>query len=239
NMVLVVAGNVNVEKIKEMEATYFGGLSAFETEKYKEVKPDQKNPIVMLKHKKTEQTHFALGVRTVSLTDEKERIPLSVLASLLGGGMSSRLFHEIRERRGLSYYVRTLSENFLDSGYLATFAGVDPKRIDEEINVVVAEYEKLSKIPDITENELTKAKEFTKGHFILEMEDTKSVAAFYAVAQLLEKKLETPEELIKKIDNVKLEDVLVVARKYLGAKSLSLAIIGDFRDEDHFKKLLI
>ena len=237
NMVIVVAGKVDPEKGDKLIEKYFGELKTFTTEGFKSVIEGQKDSQVKIQYKKTDQAHFALGVRTVGVLDEKERYPLSLLASILGGGMSSRLFHEVREKRGLAYYVRASSENYLDCGHLTTYVGADPKRIEEAIRVILAEYKKVQTKGEITEEELTKAKEYTKGHFVLELEDTHSVSAFFASSLLLEKKLEAPSEVMKKVDQVKLSDILRVAKKYLSTP-LNLAIIGDFKDENRFKKLL-
>lgn len=238
NMTLVIAGKVDVEKMKVMADKYFGGLSTFTTEGYKKVIEGQKENAVFIKTKTTEQAHFAVGVRTVGLMDGKDKYPLNVLSAILGGGMSSRLFHEVREKRGLSYYVRTISENFADAGYLATFVGADPKRIDEAIQVVVEEYKKVRNDGEITEKELSKAKEYVKGHFVLDLEDTKSVAVFYGATWTLEKKLENPNLILEKLDEVTLEDVRRVAKKYL-SEPLNLAIIGNFEDKGRFEKLLM
>ncbi len=237
NMVLVVAGKVDVEKVIKDAEKYFGDIKSFSAKGYQSVIEGQTAPAVKLQYKKTDQAHFAIGVRTVGLVHEKDRYPLSILGSLLGGGMSSRLFHEVREKRGLAYYVRTSSDNYLDVGHLTTFVGADPKRIDEAIEVVVAEYKKVCEAGVLTAEEVNKAKEYTKGHFVLDLEDTRSVSIFYATDLLLEKKLEEPAEVIKKIDEVKLADVVRVAKKYLSGP-LNLAIIGDFKDEGRFLKLL-
>lgn len=237
NMVVVVAGKVDVKKIEAMVKKYFGDHPTFTTEGYKSVIEGQKSPAVRLQYKKTDQAHFAIGVRTVGMNDEKDRYPLTILSAILGGGMSSRLFHEVREKRGLAYYVRTVSDNYLDCGHLTTYVGADPKRITDAITVVRDEYKKVLKDGEITAAELTKAKEYIKGHFVLELEDTRSVAVFYASDLLLEKKLENPAEVVKKIESVTIEDVRRVAKEYL-VRPLNLAIIGDFKDDAQFKKLL-
>jgi predicted Zn-dependent peptidase len=237
NMVVIVAGKVDVDETQEMVKKFFSGHPTFTTEGYKSVIEGQKDPAVLIQHKKTDQAHFGIGVRTVGVSDEKDKYPLSVLAAILGGGMSSRLFHEVREARGLAYYVRTISENYMDCGYLTTFVGADPARIDEAIRVVADEYKKVKKDGEITEEELTKAKEYLKGHFVLELEDTRSVAVYYGSDFLLEKKLENPEEIIKRIEKVKLADVMRVAKEYL-SRPLNLAIIGNFEDKARFEKLL-
>ena len=237
NMVIVIAGKVEVNKTLGLVEKYFSLHPTFTTEGHKSVIEGQKDPQVKIHHKKTDQAHFALGVRTVGLPEEKERYPLTVLSSILGGGMSSRLFHEVREKRGLAYYVRTVSESYMDCGHLTTFVGSDPKRIDEAISVVGAEYKKMISDNEITEEEVKKAKEFLKGHFVLDLEDTKSVAVFYGSDWVLEKKLENPSEIIAKIEAVKISDVKRMAKKFL-TSPLNLAIIGDYKDHDRFRKLL-
>jgi predicted Zn-dependent peptidase len=237
NMVVVVAGKVDTQKVLKLIENHFGGLSTFTTEGYKSVIEGQKQPAVKVYYKKTDQAHFALGVRTVGVNDEKNKYPLAILSAILGGGMSSRLFHEVREKRGLAYYVRTLSENYLDCGHLTTFVGADPKRIEDAIALVKAEYKKVMKKGEITEEEVTKAREYVKGHFVLELEDTRSVAVFYGSDWILEKKLENPEDVIERFNEVKLADVLRVARQYLTAP-LNLALIGNFESESRFKKLI-
>ncbi|OGH10460.1 MAG: hypothetical protein A2857_00095 [Candidatus Levybacteria bacterium RIFCSPHIGHO2_01_FULL_36_15] len=238
NMVLIIAGSIDVESVLKKAEKYFSAFTGFKTKGFLNTKEEQTGASTLLKNKKTEQAHFALGVRTIGLLDEKDRYPLSVLSSILGGGMSSRLFHEVRERRGLAYYVRTIPESYIDRGYLATFAGVDPKRIDDAIKVVIDEYEKIKDKSSVKEEELKKAKEYLRGHFILDLEDTKSVASFYGSSEMLEKKIENPEDVIEKLNKVTLEEVNRVANKYLDKNRLNLGLIGDFQDESHFQKLL-
>lgn len=238
NMVVVVAGKVDMQKTKKIIEEYFIPLSSYTIEGFSKVTDHQTKPAVFIKHKKTEQTHFALGVRTVGLPHEKDRYSLSVLSAILGGGMSSRLFSEIREKRGLAYYVRSFSESYIDCGYLASFAGVDSKRVDEAIQVVVEEYHKVAQKKEIQGEEVKKAKEYLKGHFILDLEDTRSVATYYASQLILEKKLENPTEVIAKIEAVTPEQVASVAKKYLKVEGLSLAVIGDFSEPSRFEKLL-
>ena len=237
NMAVIVAGKVKVEDILKKADKYFSGLPTFVTPPPPGIVEVQKAPAVSIKFKKTEQAHFALGVRTIGLVNEKDHYPLSVLAAILGGGMSSRLFHEVREKRGLAYYVRTSSDNYVDCGTLATYVGADPARIDEAIKVVVEEYKKIQKKGEITQKELDKSREYVKGHFVLELEDTRSVAIFYGSSLLLEKKLENPDVIIKKTDAVTLDDIQRVIKKYLTGP-LNLAIIGDFENSERFEKLL-
>lgn len=228
NMTVVVAGGINPKKINNLAEKYFGSMMSFNTLRYKKVVENQKKPAIMLRQKQTEQVHIALGVRTVPLS-HPDHYTLAVLASILGGGMSSRLFHEVREKRGLAYYVRTSSDHFVDAGTLVSTAGLDPKRITEGISVMVEEYGKIANGKSQIENsELKKGKEYLKGHLVLELEDSRSVASFYSQEVLLEKKIRTPEQVIKNIEKVTIEDIEKVAKKYIQNSNLNLAVIGNF-----------
>jgi predicted Zn-dependent peptidase len=228
NITVVVAGGINEDKTAGLIEKYFGQMRKFDTLRYIKVIEKQQNPKVLIKDKKTEQVHIALGFRTVPLK-HPDRYALSVLSAILGGGMSSRLFHEVREKRGLAYYVRTSSEQYQDAGNLVSAAGLDPKRVEEGIKVIVEEYSKFANgKAGITAGELIKAKEFLKGHFVLELEDSRSVAGFYSQQELLEEKIENPDDLMAKIDKVTVLDVEKVAGKYFRENSLNLAAIGNF-----------
>lgn len=238
NITVVVAGGIDSAKTLGLVSKYFGKMRRFDTKRYTKIIEAQTKPSVLIKHKKTEQVHLALGVRTVSIS-HKDRYALAVLSAILGGGMSSRLFHEVREKRGLAYYVRSSSDHYRDCGSLVTFSGVDPKRVEEAVKVIVEEYSKVqnSKLK-IQSSELKKAKEFIKGHLVLELEDSRSVASFYAVQELLEKKIDNAEEILLKIDKVSIEEVQEVGGRYFRNQHLNLAVIGDFEDGQRFEKLL-
>src|SRR5664280_1409525 len=238
NLTVVVAGGIKTAEIEKKVEQYFGEMKSFDIIRHIKQLEEQIKPALFVQKKTTEQVHVGLGFRTVSVHNE-EKHALSVLSAILGGGMSSRLFSEVREKRGLAYYVRTGSEHYQDVGNLVSTAGLDPKRVEEGISVIVNEYAKISGLKSgITKKELDKAKEYLKGHFVLELEDSRSVAGFFAQAEVLEKKIETPEEIIAKIDKITVEDVEAVAQKYFKEKQLNLAIIGNFDDRQRFEKLL-
>jgi len=238
NMTVVVAGGINEEEVEGLVGKYFGAMSKFDTIKPEPLVEKQDKPELFMKHKQTEQAHLALGVRTVSIDSDK-RYPLSVLSSILGGGMSSRLFHEVREKRGLAYYVRTNSDEFTDAGSLVSTAGVDPKRVVDAVEVMMQEYQKLSSGKmDLTDAELKKAKEYLKGHFVLDLEDSRSVASLYAHEELLEKEVDTPDDIIAKIDAVTKEQVEEVGREFFVNHGLNMAIIGNFEDRQKLEDLL-
>lgn len=238
NITVVVAGGIDVKKTEELVNKYFAKMPRFDIVRYIPLVENQVKPDLYIKHKTTEQVHIGIGFRTVPINSSQKHA-LSVLSSILGGGMSSRLFSEVREKRGLAYYVRTGSESYQDAGNLVSTAGLDPKRVEEGIQVIIEEYSKFSKgKANITKEELAKAKEYLKGHLVLELEDSRFVAAFYAQEELLEEKVETPEELLEEIDKVTLDQVEAVAKKYFVSSGLNLAIIGNFEDRQRFAKLL-
>lgn len=238
NITVVVAGGIDIEKTVELVKKYFGQMKKFDILRYNKVNEKQENPKVLVKDKKTEQVHIALGFRTVPL-NHPDHYTLSILSAILGGGMSSRLFHEVREKRGLAYYVRTGSEQYQDVGNLVSTAGLDPKRVEEGIKVIVEEYAKFANgKAGITAAELTKAKEFLKGHFVLELEDSRSVAAFYSQQEILEDKIENPDEIMAEIDKVTVSDVEIAAQKYFVEKNMNLAVIGNFTSRQNFENLL-
>lgn len=238
NMTVVVAGGIEPQVVVKLVEKYFGDMAPFGTKKYENIVESQEKPRVFVKHKNTEQVHLALGVRTVPL-NHSHHYPLTILSSILGGGMSSRLFHEVREKRGLGYYVRSSSDHYADCGNFTTTAGIDPKRSQEAVKVIVNEYRKIADSgTHISDKEFKKAKEYVKGHFVLELEDSRDVANYYAHQELLEKAIDNPEKLLLKIDGVEICDVEEVAQTYFVYKHLNLAVIGDHTDKETFEKLL-
>jgi len=238
NLTVVVAGGIDSEDAESLVEKHFGEMKAFPIKKYEALVEKQDKPQVLVKHKQTEQIHIALGVRTVSLASPK-RYPLSLLAAILGGGMSSRLFHEVREKRGLAYYVRTHSDEYADAGTLVSMAGIDPKRVVEAVEVMMAEYRKVARGEmGLTEEELTKAKEFLKGHLVLDLEDSRSVSVYYAHQELLEEKIENPADVLAQIDKVTKEEIEAVGKEFLKESTLNLALIGNFEDRQKLEDLL-
>ena len=236
-MVVSIAGGVGGVGEFRFEPSHLGGVEVVASPPTRSDYRRQQSPQVKIEHKKTEQAHFCLGVRAFEQT-HPDRYVLAVLATILGGGMSSRLFEEVRERRGLAYYVRTELEQFRDTGYLMTQAGVDPHKISEAVRVILAEYRKISRDKsDSLQDELKKAKEYLKGHLILSLENSHAVASLFGSSLLLEGKVLTPEEIIKGIEAVAVADIQRVSRAIL-TKNLNLAIVGPYRDETQFVKIM-
>jgi predicted Zn-dependent peptidase len=188
--------------------------------------------------KKTEQAHFVLGFPAFSCFDDR-RYALAVLANILGGNMSSRLFSEVREKRGLCYYVHSDVDLFYDTGIFGASAGVDPQRIEEAIRVTIAQFTQvIDGVQPITPQELSKAKENVAGRFALEFEESESVAQYYGMRYLVHGAVQTPEQTLEKYQAVTLEHVMTVAQELIQPKHLKLALIGPYSDTTPFEQLL-
>ena len=196
----------------------------------------QDGPRVRVHHKNCDQAHIAIGLRAPSLLDE-DRYALAVMNAVLGGGMSSRLFVEIRERLGLCYYVNSHHDAYTDAGTLIVQAGVDTDRIDLAITSIIEELWKLLSHP-ATEEEFRKAKNFLKGRFVLGVEDTRGLIMYGVRKEVVETGFVEPAETLARYDAVTIEDVHRVAASLLDRSQLNLAVVGPFDDPDHFAALL-
>jgi predicted Zn-dependent peptidase len=186
-----------------------------------------------LHNKKTDQTHFCLGVRAYNLFD-KRKYTLALLSVILGGNMSSRLFIKVRERNGLAYSIHTSVDNATDTGYLVTQAGIDHKNLEKSVKLILQEYKNI-KDKKITEKELQKAKDYLKGTTSLSLDSSDSQASFYAIQELFENGILTPEEKFEKIDKISIDDINKVADDIFVPEKLNLAVIGPFEEKDSVK----
>ncbi|PIR61531.1 MAG: hypothetical protein COU66_03320 [Candidatus Pacebacteria bacterium CG10_big_fil_rev_8_21_14_0_10_44_11] len=192
-----------------------------------------------IEHKQTEQAHLILGWPGISRHEDAMRPQLSILDTVLGGNMSSRLFSEVREKRGLCYYVRSDTDMYHEVGLVGASAGVDPNRVFEAIEVIMNEFAQLaqSKKP-ITAAELVRAKEYIRGTMTLSFEDSRSVAQNYGLKQLLLNKVETLEESLARIQAVTLEEVNQLAVQLFAKAKPKLTVIGPFDQRDKFENLI-
>lgn len=232
--VVAVSGNFDEKKILGNIKKYFSAMPKGKKIKISEVKELQKKPQVKIKFKKTDQTHLVLGTRTYK-REHKDRYVLSLLSIILGGGMSSRLFIEIRERRGLAYYVKTGIEAYEDVGYISTSAGVEHKNLEEAVQIILKEYKRISK-EKVSEKELQKAKDFVKGRLVMGLESSDEVAMFFVSQEVSYGKIITLEERFKFIDKVSADDILRVAKDIFCEKNLNLAVIGPHKDGKKLQK---
>ncbi|MFA6190526.1 MAG: pitrilysin family protein [Candidatus Staskawiczbacteria bacterium] len=238
NVIVCVAGGITREEMEEKVKTYFKGIEKNKEGIKVKVIEKQSEPEILLHYKKTDQTHFCLGVRAYDLFDER-RYALSLLAIILGGNMSSRLFIKVRERNGLAYSIHTSADSTTDAGYLVTQAGIDHKNLEKSIELILQEYKDL-KENKITEKELQKAKDYLKGITSLSLDSSDYQASFYGLQELFEKNIITPEEKFAKIDKISIDDINKVAEDIFLPEKLNLAVIGPYKESefDKFKKLL-
>ena len=233
---IVVAGKINEKKVMQEVNKIFNKISHGQKAKKLKIKEIQTKPKILINFKKTDQTHFVLAVRTFDLFNKKNAV-LSVLAGILGGGMSSRLFQKLREEMGVGYYVRAYNDAFTDHGFLQISAGVDNKRIYEVIEAVLEECKKL-KTEKINLDELNKVKECLIGNMKLSLESTDDIANFYGGQELLKKEIKSSEEKAQEIRKVTASQIQALANDIFKDTKLNLALIGPFKDESKFLKML-
>jgi predicted Zn-dependent peptidase len=191
---------------------------------------------VLLHTKASEQAHLILGVRGYPI-GHPNRYALQLLAVVLGGGMSSRLFTEVRERRGLGYYVHAGNTAYTDTGTFYVSAGVDVTRIDEAITTILGELRTIAAEP-VPGDELEKARGYAKGRFVLRLESPQGTIQYGLRREVLEGEIEDPDELLRQLDQVTVEDVRRVAQDLFDGKRLYLAVVGPFDEPARFEALL-
>jgi predicted Zn-dependent peptidase len=233
-MVLGVAGRIG-DGLLERAQELLGDLEDAETGEPEPTAPHQ-NGRVVVHTKQSEQAHVILGVPSLPL-DHPDRYAIQLLATALGGGMSSRLFSEVRERRGLAYYVYGLNHSYTDAGTLYSQAGVDINRIDDAVATIATELRKIAAEP-LPAEELTKARNFAKGRFVLQLESPQGLALFGLRKEVLEQTLPDPEDVLRGVDAVTSDDVARVAAELIANDRLRLAVIGPFDDASRFEPLL-
>ncbi|MBI4993726.1 insulinase family protein [Candidatus Wolfebacteria bacterium] len=232
---VVVSGKFDknaIEKIKKI----FSSIKIGKKNSKIKTKEFQAKPEILIKHKESDQTHLVLGVRTFDIFDER-KYALQVLSDILGGGMSSRLFQKVREELGAAYYVYSSADLYTDHGYLAVPAGVDNKRVEIVIKAILGEFKKLAQKP-VSKKELERSKEHLLGHLFLSLETSDEIASFYGGQEILTGKIVSPNELVKKIQAVKAEEIQQIAREIFKNGKLNLALIGPFKEKSQFEKIL-
>jgi len=236
NTVVGVAGGMEHREVVE---ELFSALEAWpcrEREGYLPVEEAQFEPRLRLGYRETEQAHLALSLQGIPRS-HLDRFNLQLLNTVLGQGMSSRLFLEVREKRGLAYSISSYVNYLHDTGTIGISAGVDPRRIEAALEAILGELDRLRREP-VPDEELKKAKEFTKGHLLLQMEDSFAVASWLGRQEILEDRVLTVDEVLSAIDGVTLEDIQRVASERFREESLNLAVVGPFQDEARLRSLL-
>ncbi len=233
-MVLGLGGKVG-EGALERAQELLGDLPAQETGDPGSVEPHA-NGRVKVFTKQSDQAHVILGVPSYPLA-HPDRYALQVLSTVLGGGMSSRLFTEVRERRGLAYYVFGLNHSYTDAGSLYAQAGVDINRIEEAVTTILDELRGIA-ADAVPADELEKARSFAKGRFVLQLESPQGLILFGLRREVLEGRAPDLAEVLDGLNAVTVEDVQRVAQDLIADAKLRLAVIGPFDDAARFEALL-
>lgn len=232
NLVVAVGGNPLgydwLADIKKLLGNKTGKLD----HNFEAVTVAQDEPRVLVEERKTDQTHLALGLPSLSETDSRQ-VVLDLLNIILGGSMSSRLFVEVREKRGLAYYVRSASENFHDTGVFSITTGVRNSHAIEALKIILDQIELIKSKP-VEADELKRAKEFYKGKMALSLEGSQELTSFYAQQELYYGHQITPAELEKKVEAVSKEDILDLAKELFVKNHFNLAAIGTFTEENFY-----
>jgi len=236
NTVVCVAGNVKEHDVVKKVKRLFAAIRTTTARGKSPVRERQGKPAVLLEWRKTDQSHIALGVRGYNLS-HRMRYAQYLLATSLGGMMSSRLWLTIREKMGLAYYISTSSECNPDTGSLVTSAGVKSASAEKVIQMILREYKRV-KVYKLSKRELQKIKDHEKGKLALQLESSDAKANFYSMQELLQGTLLTPEQIYGKIDDITVEDVKEVANDIFQPGKLNLVVLGPHRDKTTFSKLL-
>ncbi|MGE5594570.1 MAG: M16 family metallopeptidase [Hyphomicrobiales bacterium] len=235
NMVLVVAGNVNPDQVAEAANHWLGDMPAAKPGPWFGLQERNGYPRVAVKEKATEQAHVCIAYPSVAL-DHPDRYAVDLLSTVLGEGMSSRLFLELREERALVYDVHSYPSEFRDTGSFTIYAGCDPENARVTAELALAETAKL--LETLPQSELEKGKMMARGRIQLRMEDTRSVAGWLGSQELLLGDILTVDDVVGRIDAVTLDDVIRVGREILRPEAAVIAAVGPFEDESTFTGLI-
>jgi predicted Zn-dependent peptidase len=235
NTVMSIAGNIEhkgaVEQVRQHFECWKSNKQSINFDVYEE----KINPRLKLENRQTEQTHLCIALPGISLMDPR-RFPLDLLNVILGEGMSSRLFQEVRDKLGLAYNVHSYLDHFHDCGALTVYAGVKPENLRVCIEAIVRQMTALKN--PVPKEELIKAKELSKGRLMLRMEDSRSVAGWTGGQEILEGHVMTVEEAIEKIDAITAEDMSEAASELFIGSKLRLSVVGPVT-EDGLTDLLV
>lgn len=225
---VIVAGAFEQISIgKKITAAFRDMAEAKKEGKLKTIE-QQKKPAVMAKFKDTDQSHLMIGCRAFDQYD-KRRAALEVLADMLGGGMSSRLFQRVREELGAAYYVKADVDLLTDHGFFAVAAGVEHSKLEIVIKAILEELQKMATLL-VSEHELETAKDHLSGNMVLGLETSDALAMYYGGQEITHEKIQTPEEYLREIKKVTREQIRNVAANLFKNDRLNCALIGPVKD---------
>lgn len=230
NIIVSIAGNPTGANWETDVKRLLGSKTGTRARGFEAAESVQTAPRALVEHRDTDQTHLMLAVPMLKETDERMPI-LNMLNTILGGSMSSRLFSEIREKRGLAYYVRSGEETFHDTGVLAVATGVRNAEAKEALRLILKELARMKNEP-VTPAELKKAKEHFKGKLALGLEGSSEVSSFVAQQELYHGQIMQPEELVVKAEAVTADQIQALANEFFVQSKLNVAAVGPFKDTD-------
>ena len=235
NAVITVAGNIDHDEVVAFFDRSMGDWPAGDPLSWYPVVLDQQAPRINVEYRKSEQAHICLGFHGIP-AEHPQRYAYDLLSAVLGEGMSSRLFMELREERGLAYEAHSGMAHYRDAGAMEIYAAVDPKNATVALETIFAE---LAKLKDgVPEDELSKAREYAKGRLLLRMEDTRNVGLWLGSQRLMREHVLTPDDIVARIDAVTTEDLQLAAREMIVPERLNIAIVGPFRAAGRFQRLI-
>ena len=235
NMVVSVAGNVSHEDVAAQVERLSAGWERGERNGWLPYKGEQREPQSKVEYRKTEQAHLSVALPGVSLT-HPQRYALDLLSVALGEGMSSRLFVEVREKRGLAYDVHSEVSHFTDTGAIVVSAGVDPKRVYDAVQTILEQVGALRE--GLPEDELEKAKRLSAGRLMLRMEDTRAVANWMGHSEMLLGEIAHVDDVIEDVNAVTTDDVHSLANDVLVSERLNIAVVGPCRGHRRIERML-
>ncbi|MFP6678792.1 MAG: pitrilysin family protein [Dehalococcoidia bacterium] len=235
NTIVSVAGALSHEEVASDVSELMHGFHDGEPAPMFPFVDNLEGPSLRMQHRDTEQAHLSLGLHGIAANDE-DRYALRLLSTIFGGSMSSRLFEEVREKRGLAYSIHAGPAHYKDAGSFQVSSGVDPDRAIEAIRVIIDEVVKLR--DGVTVDEFQKSKELTKGRILMRMEESRSVAGSIGSQELLLGEVKSVDEVIRDYDAVEIDQLKAVANRLIDQNKLVLAVVGPFDDEEQFRPLL-
>ena len=235
NTVAVVAGDISHDEVVDLLGEALEGWTSEKPMTWYPVQDGQEAPRIRVEQRKTDQAHLCIGLPGLPLA-HPDRYALGLMNVMLGEGMSSRLFMELRENQSLAYDVHSSINLFRDCGSLIIYCGVEPQKSEKAINAILEQLNGLQ--DDIPQSELEKVRELSKGRMLLRMEDSRSVAMWMGAQETLTGSVRTVDEVVERIDAVSTADIERVAGDLIREDRLNLAVVGPFRSDRRFRNLL-
>jgi predicted Zn-dependent peptidase len=235
NTAVAVAGDISHEEVVDLLSEALKDWTPEQPMSWYPVQDGQEMPRIRVEQRKTDQAHLCIGLPGLPLT-HPDRYVLGLMNVILGEGMSSRLFLELREKQSLAYDVHSSINLFRDCGSLIVYCGVEPQKSQRAVSAIMEQLNGLQH--DIPESELEKARELSKGRMLLRMEDSRSVAMWMGAQETLTGRVRTVDEVVERLDDVSIEDIERVAADIIREDKLNLAVVGPYRSDRRFRSLL-